>query len=328
MTSSESERNHTTNKHKNKIVYILVGIIVVLTILYHFIQPPQLQEIDIHTLNISNTTLPIAIQHVERNNQEGLVLIRTFDAQEQFLPGTWNIDFVRNGAYTHGTFPEDQKATSTQKIFFITNNVIQETQLLGTTFNISEIQSAPTSEKALIGVYTGKHTQYCVSNDILSDQPFCQPVSINKNAQARWNTDDEIILLTDEHNENEGNIYVFTIDTGKLKVVAQEEKERRKRLARLFAQQPKAHEFESQTFWKLRNTLLVKKNNKKALVALPKNTLHIGWLSDAQHILIVQPDRIAIINPDTNSIAPLIEEKDIGYKKIITRHTWNDLEFN
>lgn len=299
---------------------IVVGLIIINK--FFLIHRVSLQ--DIHWTQAPNL---FAIQDVKRLNHNGILFIRPQDGKEQFLAGNWNVNFTIVGAYVFGEFPKGYSSQTGQQIYFVSANLIHDIELDDLTSNISAIHEDSSGTYVFIESNNNDNTQYCIVKQILAKSSVCQQLNINKNARAKWNPRQKYELaLKTENNE----FYAYDTQKNKMNLINPDDKpEQYQQFNSLFTDsvEPRKLALANQeyNFWRFLNIIFIKKADKWSLHRVPIKTKKIAWFDDGEHLLIVEHDRISILELSTNNLATAIEEKNIGEKPIIIRHNNYDI---
>lgn len=252
----------------------------------------------------SDSTPFLAVSPLQRENNNGIVVIRLTDGAEQFIAGDWKINFSEQGnAYVFGYFPDGYSQQTGQQLYLITPDAVTDITVSGLDGIISSVQENTLGTYILLEITNDDARYYCLTEHISTESPICTQINVPDGGMAVWNplADHEVviqnsvgqILLYDPWNP--GFREVFSIDS-----------EQFTSFIELF--EPTKQIGLDSTFpqiYGFANVALVRQNESWQLIHIPWFA-QVYFIFDQQHLLAVTEDTVMIIDIQAKTYSEIL----------------------
>lgn len=221
-----SKNNSHRYKHRSKKTVWLICLLCGCLVMYAGVwSTTGLANVPLETLSGPNQPTFIAIDEVERNQQTGLLVLRLTDAQQQFLPGDWQVSFVGlDQLYAFGSFPSEETQYSGQQLFLFEGDQIMDLKVKNIPGKITQVTENASGTQIRISASSQDTTFYCFSSLVAGTALACNQLNIESGGLATWDPDNEEQILVSKPS---GEIYTYNFaDPGLVEVDATQDADR------------------------------------------------------------------------------------------------------
>lgn len=285
----------------------LLGILVL-----GFFLLTQKSSVDISEIGWETNPGFLVFPEIERNNTEGLLLVRMIDGIDEFLPGSWGVDFGKNNqAYVYGRTPETEEGHSIIHAFNPDRNV-ERMDIHSKDLDIINIKESGDGSYISARAENIDSLSFCIGTFKGRNESDCGKIYHQPSTLAAWNPDKdrEFIFM----NENDV-VNVFDPWEEKPLVVSEtNETERYNKLKEIVIadQEAKSGSISINQFGPF---VVTRKNGSYAIHRFNFGA-KVAQIHDNSHLVIKNEDSIDIYNIENRKYARYIDEKDIGKAKI------------
>lgn len=263
----------------------------------------------------------IAIKDVSREGQPtGILFINLRDGKEQFIAGQWEVNFGNSeNMYVFGEFPDGfSKQTGQQMYLLEGKRNIYDIEMKNLPGRLVAVEENPLSTYLFLTMTTTTRTSFCILERAELHNPECLQLDIPAISKGKWHPkkDHELVIKT----TNEA-IYIYDPWGGKPKEISKKQSpDEYEKLTSFFTVKENNHTKE----WQIikYGTIVVSHFKNKRFISRVPLFSNIIQLPSEQHLLIKEKNKLSILKISDNKQTILLEEKNIGTKKII----WHDID--
>ncbi len=241
------------------------------------------------------------------------MFIRLSDAKEQFIKGKWQITYGgTNDVFVFPDSTRNEAEIKDQRIYIVSGaRQIYDVGLKNVHGRIETISQNPLNTYLFLQQSTTSSTQFCLVDRSELYKNTCEQVNVSNKAKGIWNPkkDHELVFLTEE-----GEIVTYDPWENKPKrFFADIDKAAYKELRKFFDTSgvPLVENKNVTRISRFLNFLWIRGDKKSYFTSIPLFA-KVGILSDQEHILVVESNRVDVIELPTGKRAKVIEENKIG----------------
>lgn len=240
-------------------------------------------------------------------------MTRIKDAKEQFIAGTWNVNFAKNGdVYAFGKFPAGYASTTNQSMYRISQNgKIYPISLTNIHGKVTAVQENKNGAYLFIEMNTASSTSFCLLENFQTEIPKCKQLNVGGIARGLWNPKSEHELVVMTSTSTLYTLDVWENDHKPKQIKADSDKEAFNELSALFQNKAK----DPISYWHLFSLLIVKDGKKIALYRVPPLS-KITPLVDKQHFLVQDNSGLAIYERSSRTLTRLMREPNADKKHV------------
>ena len=196
---------------------------------------------------------------------------------------------------------------------------------LSTDHEIVSIQENPQANYILITLSGEKGTAFCVSEFVLQSSIECEQINFDRDGQGLWHPDEDHLAVV---KNSEDDIYTLDPWNPALhNIDADTEAARYEELLELFdnaAATREPNRVGEKSFWKIANVIIARDAYDGWSMHPAPLFASIAPLSDGAHVLLKESGRLSVLELDSNSMVPVLQEDDLGDKTIELRNAGFD----
>lgn len=306
---------------KKRIRVLWISIVCFIGVIVFFYSMYPLRPLTLTMVRWQSPPTVAAVINTVRKGEKGLLLLRLKDGKEQFVIGSWNVNFAPSGnSFVYESFPLFVTPPENQTLYAMEGaeriSIVKMTNMKGA---IVSVQENPAHTYLFIETKGDKVTTYCIVRKLSDGKPVCQEINIRGTvASGLWNPhkERELVIKTEG-----GEIYAHDPWEKKPeKIDVSADAARYRTLDGLFRNtgQPTpttmVYNGVPYRFWKVGPVLFVH-GAEWSIHRVPLFS-NLSWLVDATHLLVQEKDSLSIMDLSLHGKALLLLEPGVGKKKI------------
>lgn len=295
---------HKGRKQWSQLGLLLVGAAVGWGVITH--AAVRYRDVPLSALRWERPPVLLTISDVARNGQAGSLFVRPTDGREQFLSGAWSVNFSERGVYAFQERSSNANQPAQRLYFFEGNEHIREITINNLPGLLRSVKESPSGTHLVLEVAKETSTIFCVTERFGTSPPQCQQLGVGAVAEGVWDPtqDHELVIRTEA-----GSLLTFDPGTKQPRFVdAKTDQVRHAELSRLF----QTHQARAGVLRRFLNLVLVRDEQGVWSLARAPLGARVALFGDGQHLLIVQMNRINIVELRSRARSPLIRERGIG----------------